>query len=127
MKMFLRAFAPALTCVVLACAVFAAPAAAQDLPPVEAPPALSAAQVQSLAREIDKLRNNNAENRAKTEAGIIAYGRGAIPALVAEAHTLHLGQQAGLVNCLLGLADLRDRDLIASCLTSEHVTLRRFA
>ena len=111
----------------LACVVFAAAAGAQDLPAVEAPPALTAGQAQSLQREIDKLRNNNAENRAKTEAGIIAYGRGAIPALVAEAHTLHVGQQAGLENCLLGLADLRDRDLVASCLSSEHVTLRRFA
>lgn len=120
--MFTRASA-----VVLAGVGLCSLAAAQDLPPIEAPPALTAGQAQSLQREIDKLRNNNAEARAKTEAGIIAYGRGAIPALVAEAHTLHVGQQAGLANCLLALADLHDRDLVASSLTSEHVTLRRFA
>jgi len=117
-----RASALALLCVVLLPSL-----RAQDLPPVEAPPALSAAQAQALDREIAKLRNNVVDVRAKTEAVIIAYGRGAIPALVAECHTLHAGQQDGLVNCLLALADMRDRDLVDSSLTSDKVPLRRFA
>jgi len=120
--MLARASALALACVVLCRA-----AGAQDLPPVEPPPALTAAQQQSLEREIAKLRNNNAEPRGKTEAGIIALGRGAIPALMAECHTLHAGQQAGLVTCLLALADIRDRDLVAQSLAAPQVPLRRFA
>src|SRR5215468_2052087 len=118
-----RASALALLCVVL----LASAGRAQDLPPVVAPPALTAAQAQALDREIAKLRNNNVENRAKTEATIIAYGRGAIPALVAECHTLMAAQQDGLVNCLLALADMNDRDLVEQSLTSDKVPLRRFA
>jgi len=102
-------------------------AAAQDAPPIQPPPTLEPAKVQALQREIDKLRNNNAEARAKTEAVVIDYGRGAIPFLVAEGHTGHEGQQAGLVNCLLALADMNDRELVATSLTSQYVTLRRFA
>jgi HEAT repeat protein len=102
-------------------------AAAQDAPPVQPPPTLEPAKVQALQRDIDKLRNNNVEGRTKTEAVVIEYGRGAIPFLVEQAHTRHEGQQAGLVNCLLALADMNDRELVASSLTSEHVTLRRFA
>jgi HEAT repeat protein len=102
-------------------------AAAQDAPPIQPPPTLEPAKVQALQREIEKLRNNNAEGRAKSEAVVIEYGRGAIPFLVEQAHTRHAGQQAGLVNCLLALADMNDREMVASSLTSEHVTLRRFA
>jgi len=102
-------------------------AAAQDAPPIQPPPTLEPAKVQALQREIEKLRNNNVEGRAKTEAVVIEYGRGAIPFLVEQAHTRHPGQQAGLVTCLLALADMNDRDLVTSSLTSEHVTLRRFA
>lgn len=120
-----RASALALLCVLALPALHAV--RSQDLPPVEPPPALSAAQTQALDREIDKLRNNNAEGRAKTEAVIIALGRGAIPALVAECHTLHAGQQDGLVNCLLAVTDMRDRDLVEQSLTAEKVPLRRFA
>jgi len=107
--------------------LLASVARAQDAPPVQPPPTLEPAKVQELQREIDKLRNNNEEGRAKSEAVVIAFGRGAIPFLVEQAHTRHAGQQAGLVNCLLALADMNDRDLVASSLTSEHVTLRRFA
>jgi hypothetical protein len=82
-------------------------AAAQDAPPIQPPPTLEPAKVQALQREIEKLRNNSAEGRAKTEAVVIEYGRGAIPFLVAEGHTRHEGQQAGLVNCLLALAASR--------------------
>jgi hypothetical protein len=121
-----RASALALLCVV-ALSVVPGVAGAQELPPVEPPPALTAAQTQALDREIDKLRNHSAEGRAKTEAVIIGMGRGAIPALVEQCHTVHAGQQAGLVNCLLGLTDMRDRDLVEQSLTAERVPLRRFA
>jgi len=119
--MVLRVYA-----VVCAAALLGAAVAAQDAPPVVPPPELSAAKAQTLGLEIDKLRNNNAEGRAKAEAVIIAMGRGAVPALVAEAHTRHAGQQEGLLNCLLALTDKNDRGLVEESLASPHVTLRRF-
>ncbi len=101
-------------------------AAAQEPPAIEPPPELTPAQAQSLDREIDKLRNNNAPGRAKSEAVILEFGRGAVPALVKAAHTRHAGQQEGLLNCLLVLTDLDDRGLVEESLASPHVTLRRF-
>jgi HEAT repeat protein len=116
-----------LRAVCIALTLLAGAAAAQELPPVQPPPALEPAKVQALEREIDKLRNNNAEGRAKAEALVIEYGRGAIPYLVEQAHTTHAGHQAGLIACLLALADINDRELVAQSLTSPQVTLRRFA
>ena len=112
---------------VLASLVLGPFAASQDEPAPVPPPELSAAKKQTLDLEIGKLRNNNAEGRAKAEKVILGYGRGAVPALVASAHTLHDGQQEGLINCLLALTDINDRDLILESLASPHVTLRRFA
>lgn len=98
-----------------------------DLPPPEPPPELGKVDAAKLVRELKKLRNSNDEARAKTEAKIIALGRGAIPSLVEGAHTDHEGNQAGILACLDALATLDDRELVASSLESEHVTLRRFA
>lgn len=105
----------------------AATEAAGDLPPVEPPPELDARQQAKLDRAIDKLRNSNAERRAKTEEDVIAFGRGAIPALLDAASTTHEGKQAGLVVCLAALVDLRDREIVAQSLASEEVVRRRFA
>lgn len=119
----------------LALLLATAPAAPQDATPAAPapadlpvpPPALSAAKASSLQREIDKLRNDNAAGRAKTEKAVIAFGRGAVPALVKAGHTSHEGQREGLVNCLLALTTLDDRELVAESLASPHVALRRFA
>jgi hypothetical protein len=106
--------------------------AAQDseedrgLPPPEPPPPLSASKESSLGRAIKSLRASNAKARAKTEAKVIAFGRGAIPYLLAQAFTDHEGQRAGLVTCLVAVADLRDRNLVTLCLTHEWITARRF-
>ena len=104
-----------------------AAATTRELPAVEAPPELDARQQAKLDRALDKLRNSNAERRAETEADVIGFGRGAIPALLDAASTTHEGKQAGLVVCLAALVDLRDREIVAAGLTSEHVVLRRFA
>jgi HEAT repeat protein len=101
-------------------------ARAQD-PPADPAAELTAAQATALDREIDKLRNGHAAGRAKTEALVIGYGPGAVPALVKAAHTKHAGQQDGLVNCLLALTDADDAGLLEESLASPHVVLRRFA
>lgn len=108
-----------------------ASASAQDeapsLPPTEAPPALTAVQEQKLDRALGKLRQNDAGRRAPAEAEVIAFGRGALPALEQATTTDHVGLMAGLQRCLVSLADLRDRELLERAATSERVVLRRFA
>jgi hypothetical protein len=107
-------------------ALLALPAAAQDAAPV-LPPGLPAAKAAALEREIAKLRNNNDAGRAKAEAEVIAYGRGAVPLLVKAGHTVHEGQRRGLVTCLLAVTTDDDRQLVAELLASPHIALRRFA
>jgi len=98
-----------------------------DLPPVEAPPELSTMEEQKAKRAIKNLRNSNAQRRAAVEEQVIAFGRGAIPLLIDASTTDHEGKQAGIVRCLVELADLRDRELVAAQVTSERAVLRRFA
>ncbi len=106
--------------------LLALPAAAQDAAPVP-PPELSAAKAAALEREIAKLRNNNDAGRAKAEAEVIAYGRGAVPLLVKAGHSTHEGQRRGLVACLLAVTTDDDRQLVGELLASPHIALRRFA
>lgn len=107
-------------------ALLSLPAVAQDAAPVP-PPELPAAKAAALEREITKLRNNNDPGRAKAEAEVIAYGRGAVPLLVKAGHTVHEGQRRGLVTCLLAVTTDEDRQLVAELLASPHIALRRFA
>lgn len=100
---------------------------ADGLPPPRPPPELTAGQRSKLDRALSKLRNSNAERRAATEETIIAFGRGAVPFLVDAAHTDHDGKRDGLVHCLVTLADVNDRELVAACFASEFPALRRFA
>lgn len=123
--MTFRPYALPLDALALA-ALLALPAAAQDATPAP-PPELPAAKAQALEREIAKLRNNNDPGRAKAEAEVIAYGRGAVPLLVKAGHSTHEGQRRGLVTCLLAVTTDDDRLLVAELLSSPHVALRRFA
>jgi HEAT repeat protein len=102
------------------------PAAAQEAAPVP-PPELTAAKAAALEREIAKLRNNHDPGRAKAEAEVIAYGRGAVPLLVKAGHSTHEGQRRGLVTCLLAVTTDDDRLLVGELLASPHIALRRFA
>lgn len=104
-----------------------AAAAAADLPPVEAPPALTVVQAEDLGRLVKLLRADKAEYRAAMEARVLAFGRGAIPALAKAATTNHPGQMDAIDNCLVALADARDRDFTTECLASKLPVLRRFA
>jgi len=97
-----------------------------DLPPTEPPPPLSPAQQASLDRSIKSLRASNAKSRAKTERKIIAMGRGTIPFLIAKCDTDHEGKRAGLVTCLMGVADVRDRELVHVAIEHQWITARRF-
>jgi HEAT repeat protein len=99
----------------------------EELPPIEPPPPLTAVQDAKLERALKKLRNDNETYRVKAEAGVIEFGRGAIPALLDASHTDNEAMQQGLVNCLVALADLRDRDTVEECLESDRAVLRRFA
>lgn len=96
-------------------------------PPAEDPEAPSAATSAKLERALPKLRNENDAWRAKAEAEVIAFGRPAIYALEAAAHTDKAWHQAALVNCLAALVDARDRLRVAAALQSEQVVLRRYA
>src|SRR5262245_60650372 len=97
------------------------------LPPVEPPPALTPAKATELDRVIKQLRADKVEYRKTMEKQVIAFGRGAIPALAAAATTNHPGQMDAIANCLIALADLRDRDFVVECVGSKLPTLRRFA
>ena len=103
------------------------PADPAALPPVEAPPVLSAMDAEKLKRTIKKLRNDSDKHRHAAEAEVIAFGRGAIPLLEEAATTDHESMMDALVNCLCGVADARDRDRVATDVTSKLVVLRRFA
>ncbi len=103
------------------------PDAPVDLPMVEEPPELADNLRTRFDRSLKRLRNSNAEKRAKTEQEIVEYGRGAIPGLIDKLHTDHEGLGEGLVTCLTELVDLRDRELVASHATSEHVYARAFS
>jgi len=98
-----------------------------ELPAVEAPPELRAHLEVKLARSIKALRNSNPEARAKYEQQVVEYGRAALPLLIEACSTDHEGKQDGLLFCLEQLADLRDRELVAAQVESEHALLRRFA
>jgi HEAT repeat protein len=127
-------------CLVLACLALAAPAPralqedrgdaagnAADLPPVEPPPELSAADAEKLKRAVKKLRNDSAKHRRVAEEEVMAFGRAAIPQLIDASTTDHAAMQDAILNCLSAVADLRDRDLVAGELSSERALLRRFA
>lgn len=124
-----------LLCLALPCAAHPGPALPTqdapkpdaDLPALEAPPELERKVLQKFQRALKRLRNSNAARRAATEQEIIGFGRGTIPGLMAETHTDHDGLADGLVTCLAALVDLRDRDLVAASLDSEHAVARRFA
>lgn len=113
----------------------AAPTAAQDaarapvdeLPAVEAPPELPSRYATKFDRALKRLRNSNADKRAKTEAELIEYGRAAIPGLISKLHTDHEGLGEGLLACLEAVVDLRDRELVAAHADSEHLYGRAFA
>jgi len=98
-----------------------------ELPPPEPPPELSRLDRARLERALKTLRNSNAERRRATEQDIVEIGRGAIPELVDAATTDHEGKIDGLVTCLVALATIDDRELVAESLDSELVALRRFA
>jgi len=102
-------------------------ASREALPPPEAPPVLPAMQLQKLERELAKLSSSKPAARQAAIEQVVAYGRGALPALVAQAATTSATKQAALGACLLALADLRDWDLVERSLESEEVALRRFA
>jgi len=102
-------------------------AAPGALPPVEPPPALTPAKASELDRAIKQLRADKVEYRKNMEKQVIAFGRGAIPALAVAATTTHAGQMESIANCLIALADLRDRDFVVECVGSKLPTLRRFA
>ena len=108
-------------------ALLALPAAGQADAAPAPPPELPVAKAQALEREVAKRRNNSDTGRAKTEAEIIAYGRGAVPLLVKAGHTTHEGQRRGLANCLLAVTTADDHPLVAELLASPHIALRRFA
>jgi HEAT repeat protein len=99
----------------------------RSLPAVEDPPELSSMQEQKLSRAVKKLRNSNAAKRAEVEQDVIAFGRGALPALLDASTTDHAGMMAGIQRCLVELVDARDRLLVEDHLESERVLLRRFA
>lgn len=110
-----------------------APRGGADEPPgraaaaAEAPPALSTAEEARLLRTLKKLTTSKEAAREKAVEEVVAFGRGALPVLVEEASTSHPDKQAGLLACLLALADARDREIVAAAQQSEHVVLRRFA
>jgi HEAT repeat protein len=96
------------------------------LPVTEPPPPLTPAEQAALDRLIKSLRASNATARAKTEKKVIAMGRGTIPYLMAKCDTDHEGKRAGLVTCLLAVADVRDRELVHVAIEHQWVTARRF-
>jgi len=98
-----------------------------ELPPIEAPPALSAADGEKLKRSIKKLKNDSDKHRHLAEQEVIAFGRGGLPLLEDAATTNNPHMMDALVNCLCGVADARDRDRVEKDLTSPLVVLRRFA
>jgi len=100
--------------------------AEQELPPAQAPPTLTSAQQAALSRNIKSLRASNVKSRAKTEKKVIAFGRGAIPFLMAKCETDHEGKRAGLVTCLVAVTDMNDRELVHISLSHEWIAVRRF-
>jgi len=117
------------TCAALAPLVFCAGLFAQDrdteLPAVEDPPTLSGPDGAKLTREIKKLRNSHVKKRGESEAKVIAYGRGALPRLMAM-KTDHAGMLDGLHTCMVTLVDARDRLLVAEALTDDRTSMRAF-
>lgn len=100
---------------------------AYQLPEAEAPPELSASQQQQLQRALKRLASSKQAAREAACEDVVAFGRGALPALLTEGATRHEHKLPAVTGCLVRLADARDWPLVQAQLDSEHLALRRFA